>query len=131
MGARLHYAKVIDRQLFMNRGGKVTPGLDNEVLMAGEPGEAAVFLVMRAWGDDHGTFTEQWRIESPGGRVVYENVPRELHIATEAHVEKLEDEVAGLELEYAAEDYETVFTLDEREVARVRFAVRPDGVATA
>ncbi len=127
MGARLQYAKVIDRKLYMDRGSRITPGLENEVVVSDEPGRAGVFLVLRAWSEDHGSFTEQWRIESPGGSVVYESVPRELHMATEAHVEKLADEVADLELEYAAEDYSAVFLLDDREVARVRFPVRPDG----
>lgn len=124
MGARLHYAKVIDRAVYYVRGGRIHPGLDNEVLLHEEPGPAGAFLVMRAWGDDHGTFTEQWRLESPGGAKVYESLPRELHFATATHVEKLEDEVADLDFEYASDDYNLVFTLDEREVARLRFPVR-------
>lgn len=127
MGARLHYAKVVDRVHFLNQGGRVHPGLESKVLLEDEPGRAAVFLVLRAWGDDHGTFTEQWRIEGPGGRVLYESVPRELHLATTTHVERLEDEVDGLEFEYAADDYNVVFLLDEREVARATFPVEPDG----
>ncbi len=125
MGARLRYAKVIDRESFYVRhGGKLTPGLENEVLLDDEPGRAGAFLVLRGWNDDHGTFTEQWRIESPGGGVVYESAPRELHLSTESHTEELEDEVADLELQYSSDDYSVVFTLDEREVARVTFAVR-------
>ena len=72
LGARLHYAKVVDRQKFMLQGGRIHPGLQNEVMLLDEPGKAAVFLIMRAWGDDHGSFTEQWRIESPGGTILYE-----------------------------------------------------------
>jgi hypothetical protein len=84
---------------------------------------------LRAWGDDHGSFTEQWRIVTPGGRAVYESSPREIHIATEAHVEKLEDEVMDMEIEYRSDDYECIFSLDDREVARVRFPIVEDGVA--
>ncbi|MDQ5816420.1 MAG: hypothetical protein M3516_09040 [Actinomycetota bacterium] len=127
MGARLQYAKVIDRVLFIDQGGRIHPGLQSKVLLQDEPGEAAAFLVMRGWGDDHGTFTEQWRLEGKGGGVLYESVPRELHLATKAHVERLEDEVDGLRFEYAADDYSVVFLLDEQEVARTNFRVEPDG----
>lgn len=123
MGARLHYAKVVDRQVFMSDGARVHPGLENQVILEDAPGPALVFLVLRAWGDDHGTFTEQWRIEGSGGGVVYESLPRELHLATEDHVERLEDELADLEFEYAADDYNVVFLLDDREVARVTVPV--------
>ena len=123
MGARLQYAKVIDRERFLTKGGRIHPGLDNEVLLLDEPGKSAVFLVMRAWADDHGTFTEQWRIVSPGGSTLYESAPRELHMATEQHVEKLEDEVVDLEFQFAADDYMVVFTIDDMEVARVKFPV--------
>ena len=124
MGARLAYAKVIDRQLFLTKGGRLHPGLDNEVLLRDEPGPAAIFLVMRGWTEDHGTFTEQWRVESPGGTTLFSSTPRELHLATEKHVERLEDEVADLEFEFGAEDYSVVFTLDDRDVARIDFPVR-------
>lgn len=124
MGARLRYAKVVDRERFYIKGGKVHAGLDNEVVVQEEPGKAAAFLVLRAWCDDHGTMTEQWRILSPGGSVIYESLPREIHLATEDHVEKLEDEVADLDIEYAADDYMVVFSIDGREVARVDFPIR-------
>lgn len=124
MGARLQYAKVIDRERFITRGGRIHPGLHNEVLLLDEPGRAAVFLVMRAWSDDHGSFTEQWRIESPGRTVLYESAPREIHMPTKQHVEKLEDEVADLEFEFASDDYSVAFVLDDRVVARVAFPVR-------
>jgi hypothetical protein len=124
MGARLIYAKVIDRELFLTRGGKVHPGLENEVIIRSEPGQAGAFMVLRAWGDDHGSFTEQWRIEAPEGLTVYESLPRELHLATETHTEKLEDELADIEFEFAADDYVAIFLLDEIEVARARFPVR-------
>lgn len=133
MGARLRYAKVIDREEFIvHHGGKLHPGLENGVVMDDEPGTAGAFLVLRAWNDDKGTFTEQWRIETPGGTVVYKGTPRELHLPTTSHTEQLEDEVADLKLDYAAEDYNVVFLLDEREVARISFPVRatePEGSA--
>jgi hypothetical protein len=123
MGARLLYGKVIDRSLFLDKGGKVHPALENKVVIQEAPGAAAVFLVLRAWSEDHGTFTEQWRLETPGGALVYESVPREIHLATETHVERLDDEVSDLELQYTADDYNVVFSLDEMEVARVSFPV--------
>jgi hypothetical protein len=126
MGARLQYAKVTDRSLFLDRGGKVHPGLENEVLLHDEPGRAGAFLVLRGWTDDHGTFTEQWRIEGPGGGLVYESLPREQHLATKTHVEKLEDEVADLDFQYSSDNYHCVFLLDDQEVARTRFIVRPE-----
>jgi hypothetical protein len=127
MGVRLHYAKVVDREHFLTHGGKIHPGLDNKVVLEAEPGKAAVFLVMRGWGDDNGTFTEQWRIEGSGGGLVHASVPREIHIATDSHVERLSDEVADLEFEYAADDYSLVFVLDELEAARVSFPVELPG----
>ncbi|MEA2509481.1 MAG: hypothetical protein QOG21_1563 [Actinomycetota bacterium] len=124
MGARLVYAKVIDREVFMIRGAKIHPGLENDVVVQSEPGTAGAFLVLRAWSDDHGTFTEQWRIEGPAGLKVYESLPREIHLATEAHTEKLEDELSDMEFDFASDDYRAIFLLDELEVARVRFPVR-------
>ena len=124
MSARLAYAKVIDRELFYTRGAKVHPGLENEIALREEPGQAAAFLVLRGWTQDHGTFTEQWVIEGPGGGRVYESIPRELHLATTSHIEKLEDEVAELDFQYSSDDYELVFLLDEEEVARTRFTVK-------
>lgn len=123
MGARLRYAKVIDKDLFINSGGRVHPGLENHVVIRDAPGRAGAFLVLRGWGDDHGTFTEQWRIVGSGGGLVYESLPREIHLATTEHVERLEDELSDLEFEYAADDYNVVFILDDREVARVTFPV--------
>lgn len=127
MGARLRFAKVIDRQVFYEKGGRVHPGLDNEVVIHEEPGTAGAFLVLRGWGDDHGSFTEQWRIQEPEGRTIYESTPREIHVATEGHVENLEDEVADLEFDFAGDGYTVVFLLDEREVGRARFEVKVDG----
>ncbi len=123
MGARLVYAKVIDKEIFYNKGGRVSPGLENEVRLLDEDGQAGAFLVLRAWTDDRGSFTEQWRIEAPGGLVVYESLPRELHLATPTHVEKLEDEVVDLEFGFESDDYNAVFLLDDMEVARATFPV--------
>jgi hypothetical protein len=123
MGARLQYAKVIDRETFITSGGRVHPGLENQVVLTDAPGTALSFLVLRGWGDDHGTFTEQWRIVGKGGGLVYESLPREIHLATKEHVERLEDELADLEFEYPADDYNMVFVLDDQEVARVTFPV--------
>jgi hypothetical protein len=122
LGARLHYAKVVDRQQFILQGGRVHPGLENKICL-NEEGRAGAFLVMRAWGDDHGSFTEQWRIEAPGGLKIYESLPRELHMPTNGHIEKLEDEIADLDFEFAADDYTAVFLLEDREVARMNFSV--------
>lgn len=123
MGARLVYAKVVDRETFYVREkGIVHPGLQSKVVLREEPGEAGAFLVLRAWTDNAGAFTEQWRIESPGGVAVYESTPREIHAATQEHQEKLVDEVADLKFEYAG-DYECVFLIDDDEVARARFPV--------
>ncbi|MDP9067032.1 MAG: hypothetical protein M3N53_01625 [Actinomycetota bacterium] len=122
MGARLVYAKVIDRERFVMKGAEVHPGLENEVLLREEPGEAGAFLVLRAWSENHGSFTEQWRLDGPGGITIYESVPRELHLPTETHIERLEDEVVDVKFDYAG-DYTVVFTLDEIEVARVDFPV--------
>ncbi|MGH2820701.1 MAG: hypothetical protein ACRDJ5_08610 [Actinomycetota bacterium] len=127
MGARLQYAKVIDRQLFYNRGGRIHPKLRNEVMLQDEPGRAGAFLVLRGWSDDRGACTESWRIEAPAAMVVYESTPREIHLATHSHVESLEDEIADLELEFAADDYTVIFFIDEHEVARVDFPVRVAG----
>ena len=123
MGARLKYAKVIDRQLYFEKGGRVQPGLENQILLPEEPGVAAAFLVLRGWSDDHGTCTESWKLVTPGGTALYQSIPREIHLATTEHVEKLEDEVADLEVEYATDDYEVVFSLDGREVARATVPV--------
>jgi hypothetical protein len=123
VGAKLEYAKVIDRELFYARGGRIQPGLDNHVVLREEPGQAGAFLVLRGWRDGHGTVTEQWRIEGPGGGVVYESLPREIHLPTSTHVERLEDEVADLEFQYVSDDYRIVFSLDEEEVARMNFRI--------
>ncbi|MEA2447468.1 MAG: hypothetical protein QOK47_1105 [Actinomycetota bacterium] len=124
MGARLAYAKVIDRQLFYERGGNLHPKLENEVVVPDEPGVAGAFLVFRGWADDHGSFTEGFRIKEPEGRTVYTSSPREVHIPSNDHTERLEDEVADLELEFASEGYLLIFYVDDREVASVSFDVK-------
>ena len=123
MGAKLQYAKVIDKERFLTKGGRIHPGLENHVVLLDEPGKAAVFVVMRGWGEDEGAFTEQWRIVSPGGAVLYESAPRELHLVTRRHTESLEDEIVDLDVQFAADDYLLVFLLDEMEVARVQFPI--------
>jgi len=130
MGARLQYAKVVDRaDFYVRERGRIHPGLDNQIVVDGEPGKAGAFLVLRAWTDDHGSFTEQWRIEGPQGRL-YESSPREVHIANNSHVEKLEDEIDDLEFDFAGDGYTVVFELDEREVARVDFEVKLNGAGS-
>lgn len=124
MGARLGYAKVIDRELFYSRGGRIHPGLDNEVALKDGEVVAGAFLVLRAWTDDHGSFTEQWRVEGPGGALIYRSLPREMHLATPSHVEKLEDEITDLEIDDPDAAYQAVFLLDDEEVARTTFVVR-------
>lgn len=126
MGARLVYAKVIDRErFFVKEQGKVHPSMENQVVLKDEPGVAGAFLVLRGWSEDHGTFTEQWSLKGPGGQTLYESLPRELHLPSKSHVERLEDEIADLDLDAGGNDYHVVFTLDEEEVARVRFEVGP------
>lgn len=128
MGARLVYAKVIDREVFyVNERGRVHPALENRVVLDDDRGIAGAFLVLRGWSDDHGSFTERWRLQGPGGETLYESIPREVHLPTTSHIEKLEDEVADLDLPTDGDGYHVVFELDEHEVARVRFAVRTNG----
>jgi hypothetical protein len=124
MGARLRYAKVIDRKLFFDQGGKLHPGLDSVVVVHDEPGIAGAFMVFRGWSDGHGSGTEQWRIEGPGGLTIYESVPRELHLPTKTHMERLEDEVSDLKIEQVEGNYSCVFLLDDEEVGRSAFTVR-------
>jgi hypothetical protein len=126
VGARLQYAKVLDQYFFYREGGRVHPGLPNKVIVPHQGGPAAAFLVLRAWADDHGTFTEQWRIENGDGSVVYQSVPREIHMPTRDHTERLQDEVTDLELDVAGV-YRAVFSLDDYEVARLEFPVQADG----
>jgi hypothetical protein len=128
MGARLRFAKVIDRELFyVKEHGRIHPHLESRVILRDEPGKAGAFLVIRGWGDDHGTFTERWALKSPGGQTIYESSPREVYVATPSHTEELQDEISDLELDAADDDYNVVFYLDDREVARVGFPVVLDG----
>jgi hypothetical protein len=50
-----------------------------------------------------------------------------VHVATPSHTEELQDEISDLELDAADDDYNVVFYLDDREVARVGFPVVLDG----
>jgi len=63
-------------------------------------------------------------IEGPGGALIYTSVPREMHLATPTHVEKLEDEIADLQIEDPEPAYQAVFLLDDEEVARTRFSIK-------
>ncbi|MGH2775918.1 MAG: hypothetical protein ACRDJT_10880 [Actinomycetota bacterium] len=124
MGARLRYGKIVDRKLFFDQGGKLHPGLDNVIVVQDEPEVAGAFMVFRGWSDDHGSLTEQWRIEGPGGLTIYESVPREIHLPTRSHTERLEDEVSDLKIEQVDGNYSCVFSLDDEEVGRVSFTVK-------
>jgi hypothetical protein len=119
MGASLRYAKVIDRDEHQRRGGGVRPSLDNVVYLGGEPpADAAPFTVLRAW-EGFDAVTEAWWIEDPHGQTVREPVSREV-VAGQAD---LADEVDDQHFGYADDDYQVVFELDGREVARVGFRV--------
>ena len=124
MGARLQYAKVLDQYIFYREGGRVHPGLPSRVVIPHDGGPAAAFFVLRAWSDDHGTFTEQWRIEGPDGSIVYQSVPREIHMPTRSHTERLQDEVSDLDLGAAGGVYRAIFSLDDYEVGRIDFPVQ-------
>jgi hypothetical protein len=59
MGARLQYAKVIDREHFYIRGGRLHPGLHNQVVVADEPGVLpGIFFFGGGWAAK-GTLNEQ------------------------------------------------------------------------
>jgi hypothetical protein len=126
LGARLSYVKVIDSGEFLARGGRLSPGLPNLVLVRSEPGVAATLKVLRGWDHGHGTYTEQWRIEDPGGLTIYESVPREIHLPTPEHVERLEDEVSDLKIDYAADGFSLIVSLDEAARATVQFTVQTE-----
>ncbi len=120
MGARLKYAKVVDRDLFMRTGGTIRPGLDNRVELLGEaPAQAAGFGVHRSYYDVDGAFTESWRIEDPHGRTVHEGLGREVVGGNQ----ELVDEIDEQEFEYADSGYQLVLEIDGREVARADFDV--------
>ncbi len=120
MGARLKYAKVVDRDLFLRTGGTVTPGLDNRVELLGEaPAKAAGFAVRRAWYDVEGAFTETWRILDPHGRTVHEGLAREVVGGNDDLVDEIDNQL----FEYADSGYQLVLEVDGREVARADFDV--------
>ena len=120
MGARLKFAKVVDRDLFLRTGAEVTPGLDNRVELVGKaPTKAAGFMVRREWYDVDGAFTESWTIRDPHGRTVYQGLDREIVGGNTEHVDELDDVL----FEYADSGYQLVLEVDGREVARVDFDV--------
>ena len=120
MGARLKFAKVVDRDLFLRTGAEVTPGLDNRVeLLSGAPAKAAGFMVRREWYDVEGAFTESWAIRDPHGRTVYQGLDREVVGGNTELVDELDDVL----FEYADSGYQLVLDVDGREVARVDFDV--------
>lgn len=120
MGARLKFAKVVDRDLFLRTGAEVTPGLDNRVEILGEaPAKAAGFMVRREWYDVDGAFTESWSIRDPHGRTVYHGLDREVIGGNT----ELVDEIDDLVFDYADSGYQLVLEVDGREVARAGFDV--------
>ena len=120
MGARLKFAKVVDRDLFLRTGAQVTPGLDNRVELVGEaPTKAAGFMVRREWYDVEGAFTESWAIQDPHGRTVYSGLDREVVGGNTELVDELDDVL----FEYADSNYQLVLSVDGREVARAAFDV--------
>ncbi|MGH8902870.1 MAG: hypothetical protein ACRDYA_14660 [Egibacteraceae bacterium] len=127
MGVTLRYAKVVDRDLFLRTGGTVRPGLANEIRLVEDeaPARAAPFLVLRAWDEADGAFTETWRLVDPHGRTVRPSTMREvLQGQTE-----ISDEIADQRFEYADDSYQLVLEVDDREVARANFPVLPWGHA--
>lgn len=126
MGATLAWLKVVDGQRYRLEGESLRPSLDNVVELRGPaPAEAAPFLILRAWTQFDGAFTETWRIRDPHGRTVREGLPREV-VAGQASPDQggLMDEIDGLQFEYADSGYQVIIELDEREVARANFDVR-------
>ena len=120
MGARLKFAKVVDRDLFLRTGAQVTPGLDNRVELSSEaPAKAAGFMVRREWYDVEGAFTESWSIQDPHGRTIYQGLDREIIGGNTEQVDELDDVL----FEYADSGYQLVLSVDGREVARVDFDV--------
>jgi hypothetical protein len=127
MGIRLRYAKVVDQDLFLRTGGTVRPGLDNEIRLVedGTPAQAAPFLVLRAWDDVDGAFTETWRLVDPHGRTVRPATTREILQGQS----EINDEIVDQQFEYADDSYQLVLEIDDREVARANFSVLPRGPA--
>ena len=120
MGAKLKYAKVVDRDVFERSGARLRPGLDNRVTLRGPaPAPALRFGVHRAWYAVDGAFTEAWRILDPHGRTVHAGVEHEV---VGGNMD-LVDEVDDLEFEYADRGYQLVLSVDGREVARADFEV--------
>lgn len=124
MGASLRYAKVVDRERFINSGGAIRPSLENGIRLTDEPPAAAApFYVLRAW-DLFDAFTETWRILEPHGRTVFEGIPREVL----SDQDDLADQLDDVTFEYADDGYQLVLEVDGREVARAEFPVaEPSG----
>lgn len=126
MGARLRYAKVVDREEFLRSGAHLRPGLENGVELEGEaPAKVKPFYVLRAW-EDFDALTESWRIRDPNGRTLYGPLVREV---TAAHGD-LADEIDDMRADFAGEAYQLVIDIDGREVARADFPVYAPGEAT-
>lgn len=120
MGARLKFAKVVDRDRFMRTGSEIRPGLENRVELEGAaPAKSAGFAVHREWYDVEGAFTESWAIQDPHGRTVHEGLDREVVGGNSPLVDEIDD----LLFEYADAGYQLVLSVDGREVARVDFDV--------
>ena len=120
MGARLKFAKVVDRDLFLRSGAEVTPGLDNRVeLLSEAPAKAAGFMIRREWYDVDGAFTESWSLRDPHGRTLYQGLDREVI----GRNQELVDEIDDLVIDYADSGYQLVLEVDGREVARADFEV--------
>lgn len=120
MGARLKFAKVVDRDLFLRTGSEIRPGLENRVILHdAAPAKSAGFAVRREWYDADGAFTESWAIQDPHGRTIHEGLDREVVGGNN----ELVDEIDDLLFEYADSGYQLVLSIDDREVARVDFDV--------
>jgi hypothetical protein len=120
MGARLKYAKVVDRDLFMRTGATIKPGLDNRVELTGSaPAVAAGFTVIRNWYNVDGPFTESWRLVDPHGQTVHQGLDREVLTGNQDVVDEIDEQ----QFEYADSGYQLVLEVDGREVARADFDV--------
>lgn len=126
MGATLAWVKVIDAERYRLEGEDLRPSLESVVeLVDAAPAEAAPFLILRAWTQFEGAFTETWRIRDRYGRTIRGGLPREV-IAGEGTPDQggLIDEIEGQQFEYADDGYQLVLHVEGREVARTDFAVR-------
>lgn len=126
MGARLRYAKIVDREEFLRSGAHIRPGMGSGVELAGDPPAAVKpFYVLRAW-EGFDALTESWWIRDPHGRTLYGPLVREV---TADHGD-LADEIDDLRVDFAGDAYQLVLDIDGREVARADFPVYAPGEAT-